>query len=730
MKKLLLVLVLLISVFATSVFAQKLAILKPTKEGGTSDAIPLDKKTYNKLLKNEIKLEDLKIFEATHNGIIDTLRYGSATNTSWGIAVGDTNVMYYNPPAACYIKSVGIIAGQWGTSDPMASGYNLMLHKAAYGYDWPADKLQGAGLPITSELGLPTIIGAEMWGAGGFPVTIENGVLTFTDMIFLGIEPDSEREGFFVTVVPYGDAAAYMGTHYWGSISPDNDDDSGRTAKYYQGGWGGFPPQFVVRHFSCAWIVVVEFYENTGPTIALDGAYGSVLSADQLPIRITARDIDANDPAQAGVAKAEMFYSINDGPEQMVAMSLVEGTDTDGMWEGVLPAGYMNPGDVCSFRFEATDKPGLMTSLVGGSFGYFVKTAEILFYYNDNSFSVADAKAIYWNQVSNYQFDTWDGVADGATQAILLDMYNWIVRVDGFSPINLDAAVFEAWLASGTDANKKHVFWSSQEFLGAENGWVNTTYAADDWHNMYLGISAVNHDLQYSATGATGQAWPVDAVLDDPLTGKLAKFCADSSFQLLHYPDYELGGNDWSDHVEPGEGASVCFKDHASGVSMGVYKDGGAVMSVFLGLDQAALDINPPYVSPPTYPRYVWPEYGFPSYAAGLSVIEPTLKWFNAPTAVNENVAPGVITDYSLSQNYPNPFNPETKISFSIAKAGKVSLAVYNVVGQKVADLVNEQKVAGKYQVTWNANSLASGVYFYRLEVGDYSKTMKMMLLR
>jgi hypothetical protein len=367
-----------------------------------------------------------------------------------------------------------------------------------------------------------------------------------------------------------------------------------------------------------------------------------------------------------------------------------------------------------------------MTALDGGSFGYFVKTADVLFYYNDNSFTTDDAKAYYWNESAAWMFDTWAAQEDLGATDVLLNMYDYVVRVDGYSPIYLSATVFQDWLASGTADKMKHLFWSSQEFLGAENGWVNTTYATDDWHNMYLGISAVNHDLQYSANGATGEAWPVDAVLDDPLTGALAKFCADSSFQLMHYPDYELGGNDWSDHVEPNATSVVCFKDHASGVSMGVHQATTTTMTVFLGLDQIALDINPPYGTP----GYVWPEYGFPSYASGLSVLEKTLGWFNAPTDVEENVEPGVITDYSLSQNYPNPFNPETKISFSIAKAGNVSLAVYNVVGQKVADLVNEQRAAGKYQITWNANDLASGVYFYRLEVGDFSRTMKMMLLR
>jgi len=85
---------------------------------------------------------------------------------------------------------------------------------------------------------------------------------------------------------------------------------------------------------------------------------------------------------------------------------------------------------------------------------------------------------------------------------------------------------------------------------------------------------------------------------------------------------------------------------------------------------------------------------------------------------------------FSLFQNYPNPFDPETLINYTIAKAGIVKLSVYNVLGQKVADLVNEHKTANTYKVTFDASDLTSGVYFYRLEVGDYSKTMKMMLLR
>lgn len=85
---------------------------------------------------------------------------------------------------------------------------------------------------------------------------------------------------------------------------------------------------------------------------------------------------------------------------------------------------------------------------------------------------------------------------------------------------------------------------------------------------------------------------------------------------------------------------------------------------------------------------------------------------------------------YSLSQNYPNPFNPATRIKYSIPEGAHVSLKVYNVLGQVVATLVNEQQAKGAYVAMFEAPQLASGVYFYRLEAGKFMQTMKMLLLK
>lgn len=97
-------------------------------------------------------------------------------------------------------------------------------------------------------------------------------------------------------------------------------------------------------------------------------------------------------------------------------------------------------------------------------------------------------------------------------------------------------------------------------------------------------------------------------------------------------------------------------------------------------------------------------------------------------THADETIAvlPG---DYQLYQNYPNPFNPSTTISFRIKKRGHINLVVYDMLGREVATLVNETKDAGIHSVQWNASDVASGVYLYQLQAGEYKEIRKMVLL-
>ena len=132
---------------------------------------------------------------------------------------------------------------------------------------------------------------------------------------------------------------------------------------------------------------------------------------------------------------------------------------------------------------------------------------------------------------------------------------------------------------------------------------------------------------------------------------------------------------------------------------------------------------------------------GSPS-SAGSSIIKVTVTdndsakasctfTLNVPphTAINPK-GEQIVNEYELFQNYPNPFNPNTKINFALPKQGFVTLKIFDITGREIRTLVNEVKQAGYYTVDFNASHLSSGVYFYKIQSGDYSSVKRMVLIK
>ncbi|MBK7160885.1 MAG: T9SS type A sorting domain-containing protein [Ignavibacteria bacterium] len=94
------------------------------------------------------------------------------------------------------------------------------------------------------------------------------------------------------------------------------------------------------------------------------------------------------------------------------------------------------------------------------------------------------------------------------------------------------------------------------------------------------------------------------------------------------------------------------------------------------------------------------------------------------------NISSEIPNEFSLGQNYPNPFNPATKIKFALHNKSFANLVIYDGLGREVETIVNEQLNAGSYEADWNASNFPSGVYFYKLTTGDFSKTNKMLLIK
>ena len=118
------------------------------------------------------------------------------------------------------------------------------------------------------------------------------------------------------------------------------------------------------------------------------------------------------------------------------------------------------------------------------------------------------------------------------------------------------------------------------------------------------------------------------------------------------------------------------------------------------------------------------------AYASDTLIVRVTL-----PVTVDEGGFASTPKEFSLLQNYPNPFNSETTIKFQLAEDSHVILKIHNILGQEIKTLVNERKPAGFYHATWNGTDnhgkkTSSGIYFYQIEAGDYTKVKKLIILQ
>lgn len=119
-----------------------------------------------------------------------------------------------------------------------------------------------------------------------------------------------------------------------------------------------------------------------------------------------------------------------------------------------------------------------------------------------------------------------------------------------------------------------------------------------------------------------------------------------------------------------------------------------------------------------------------PTITSMNNVVVQTAVYDTIPPIGIQNLNNGVPVVYQLHQNFPNPFNPVTKIKFDLPQQSNVNIRVYDIIGNEVARVYNGELTAGFYEVDWNASDFASGVYFYRIDAGDYSSVKRMVLVK
>jgi len=173
----------------------------------------------------------------------------------------------------------------------------------------------------------------------------------------------------------------------------------------------------------------------------------------------------------------------------------------------------------------------------------------------------------------------------------------------------------------------------------------------------------------------------------------------------------------------------------------------GQVYKVTVELCDLAIKILPQHklrliVGSSDYPMFdINLNNGGPMYTAGDTLIANNTIHFSSGYSSRVTWRTSAVTDVELSgqtipdkfqlfQNYPNPFNPSTVISYRLSAISKVSLKIYDLLGREIATLVNQEQQPGKYVKTFHGTSLPNGIYFYRLQAGNYSNTKKMILLK
>jgi hypothetical protein len=172
---------------------------------------------------------------------------------------------------------------------------------------------------------------------------------------------------------------------------------------------------------------------------------------------------------------------------------------------------------------------------------------------------------------------------------------------------------------------------------------------------------------------------------------------------------------DWPDFITPESSASV------------ILHYGGATSTTYAGVAYRGMF---PAGTQPGGVVYI----GFPFETVTTkpnrdSLMARVYRYFDVASDIHE-VSQGIPVQTELLQNYPNPFNPTTSVEFRIGQFGLVRLRLYDLLGREVGTIVNEELPPGSYVRTFDGSSLASGAYFYRLEVGDFTQTRRLLLLK
>ena len=534
-------------------------------------------------------------------------------------------------------------------------------------------------------------------------------------------------------------------------------------AKFYAGcggtsGNGGWH----IRHWMIHTQLAVELTGDRGPVFGAVTSLPTTLSQDARTVEAHVTDDNPSGEA-AGVSTVTISYQLDSltATVNSVSLSLADGSNEDGTWSGDIPGAAS--GQTVYWSLTAYDNNGNATSTATKSYFIFQSTAgaPLLFDNSDALYGVAVYSPYLYYGWGQNPFDYWSKDYGNIT-AELLDNYSVVFdrSADG-SYFDTDA-VANPWYQSG---DKVYVA-EGDEWLGSRYGWPSEplTLEAGSFAR-HLGVDVYHPDINGSSTAISRMVPNPDdalgAVMADYLDSNVVTMYVDSTSadtsawdttysyasSVLDYdPQHDPGHSNWLDGVDPHAGAHGAYWAYPGAIdSLGnhpadavlqpvaVYaQHGSGSRGGLVAFDQMSLYARVYNdTGATTYSHWVGPEDYYSDLPGGL--VKGIMDWAAATVSVDEVIA--APETFSLKGNYPNPFNPSTKIMFTLGMENDVTVSVYSILGEEIATLHSGRMIPGAHSIRWNGltdngYSVASGVYFYQVNVAGQVKTGKMMLLK
>ena len=522
------------------------------------------------------------------------------------------------------------------------------------------------------------------------------------------------------------------------------------------GGWH-------IRHWMFKMELAVELTGDRGPVIGSVTPLPTTLSTDARALEVHVTDDNPSGEA-AGVSSVTLTYQLDSltATVNSVALSMTDGTSEDGTWAGDMPGA--STGQTVYWSLTAYDNNGNATSTAVKSYFIFQATAgaPLLF---DNSAALYGvalyAPYCYYGWGQN-PFDYWSRDYGNVNDELFANYSVVFERASDGADYDTDA-VANPWYQSGD----KVYIAEGDEWLGTRYGWPAEPMELEEGSfARHLGVGVYTPDINGPSTAISRMVPNADdalgAVMADYLDSNVVTMLVDStaadtsawdttytyaSSNLYYDPNYDPGHLNWLDQVDPHAGAHAAYSAYpgdidslgnaaadAELVPVAVYaQHGSGSRGGMIAFDQMSLYARVYNdTGAVTYSHWVGPEDYYSDLPGGL--VKGMMDWAAGTASIDDEVIATPET-FSLKGNYPNPFNPSTNIMFTMGMENDVTVSVYSILGEEIATLHSGRMIPGTHSIRWNGltsngYNVASGVYFYQVNVAGQVKTGKMMLLK